>query len=143
VCYSIYLSTDSKADLSAENSELVSFLKEPVPEPYQSLLEYPQHWYAGSMSGCSCTFRHLYSVELGFSEPVDWYEEGEDEIAATLLFIKVIRQLSKLGFQVDCVDTWYGAGRDDIAELIVNLDHITDEQFRFFENYHFVFGSGV
>lgn len=143
MCYSIYLSTDSEADLSAENSELVSFLKEPVPEPYQSLLKYPQNWYAGSMSGCSCTFRHLYSVELGFSEPVDWYEEGEDEIVATLLFVKVIRHLNTLGFQVDCVDTWYGAGREDITEMNVILDHIADEQFRFFENHHFVFGNGV
>jgi hypothetical protein len=81
---------------------------------------------------------------LGFGEPVDWYEEGEDEIAATLLFINFIRQISKLGFQVDCIDTWEGTGREDIIETSVNLNDIADNQFRFFENHHFVFdGEGI
>jgi len=143
VCYSIYLSTNSDQDLSAENCDLVSFSKEPVPEPYRSLLKFPHQWFVGSKSMCSCTFRHLFSIELGFGEPVDWYEEGEDEIAATLLFINIIRRISKLGFQVDCIDTWEGTGREDIIEISVNLDDIADDQFRFFENHHFVFDGEV
>ena len=143
MCYSIFLSTNSDQDLSAKNSELVSFSKEPAPEPYHSLLKFPHQWFVGSKSNCSCTFRHLYSVELGFGEPVDWYEEGGDEIAATLSFIKVIRRISELGFQVDCIDTWEGKGRADIIETSVNLNDIADDQFRFFENHHFVFEGSV
>ena len=143
MCYSIYLSTNSDQDLSAENCDLVSFSKEPVPEPYRSLLKFPHQWLVGSKSMCSCTFRHLYSVELGFGEPVDWYEEGGDEIAATLSFIKVIRRISELDFQVDCIDIWEGTGRADIIETSVNLNDIADDQFRFFENHHFVFEGSV
>ena len=143
MCYSIYLSTNSDQDLSAENCDLVSFSKEPVPESYRSLLKFPHQWFVGSKSMCSCTFRHLFSIELGFGEPVDWYEESEDEIAATLLFINIIRRISKLGFQVDCIDTWEGTGREDFVETSVNLDDIADDQFRFFENHHFVFDGEV
>ncbi len=143
MCYSIYLSTDSKRDLSAENGELVHFKKELIPEPYHSLLKYQNQWYVGSKSGCSCTFRHLYSVELDFSEPVDWYEEGDDEIAATLSFIKFVRKFRKLGFQVDCINIWEGTERADIIEISVNLDDIADDQFRFFEIHHFVFDGVV
>jgi len=143
VCYSIYLSTDSDQDLSSRNSDLVRFKKEPIPEPYQSQLRYPNQWYVGSKSGCSCTFRHLYSVKLGFGEPVEWYEEDQHEIAATLTFIKVIRQILKQGFIADCVDSWEGTQPEEMIEISVNLEDIGDEQFRFFENHHFLFESRV
>ena len=143
MCYSIYLSTDSDQDLSSRNSDLVRFKKEPIPEPYLSKLRYPNQWYVGSKTGCSCTFRHLYSVELGFSEPVEWCEEDEYEIAATLTFIKVIRQIFKQGLKADCVDTWEGTQPGEMIEISVNLDDIGDEQFRFFENHHFLFESRV
>ena len=103
------------------------------------MLRNEHHWYVGSRSGCSCTFRHLFSTELGFSEPVDWYEEDESEIAATLSFIKIIRQLVENGQRVDCIDAWNDAKQDDILERVVNLKIVNDEQFRFFENHHFVF----
>jgi hypothetical protein len=143
VCYSIYLSTDSDLDLSARNSDLAHFSKETIPEPYRALLKYPNHWYVGSKSGCSCTFRHLYSVELGFSEPVAWYAESEAEIAATLAFIKIVRNLLQGSFQADCLDAWEGTQREEVIEISVNLDEITDEQFRFFENHHFIFESSM
>ena len=143
MCYSIYLSTDFDQDLSAENSELLRFRKEPVPELSHSLLKHPNQWFVGSKSMCSCTFRHLYSVELGFGEPVEWYEEGEDEIAATLTFIKVIRHISELDYQVDCIDTWEGTEGEDILEISVNLNDVADDQFRFFENHHFLFDGDV
>jgi hypothetical protein len=143
VCYSIYLSTDSDHDLSIGNSDLVRFKQESIPEPYHSQLRHPNQWYVGSKSGCSCTFRHLYSVELGFGEPVEWYEEDEPEIAATFIFIQVIRQILIQGFQVDCIDTWEGTQPEEIIEISVNLDDIGDEQFRFFENHHFLFESRV
>ena len=139
MCYSIYLSTDSSQDLSGENSELLHFQKDSVAEPFRSMLRNEHQWYVGSETGCSCTFRHLFSIELGFSEPVDWYEEDEIEIAATLSFIKIIRQLVDSGQKVDCIDVWNDAAQDHIIEQIVNLKKTDDEQFRFFENHHFVF----
>ena len=80
MCYSIYLSTDSNRDLSTENSDLLRFKQETIEEPIRSILQNEHQWYVGSQSGCSCTFRHLYSTELGFAEPVDWYQEDDDEI---------------------------------------------------------------
>ena len=139
MCYTIYLSTDSNQDLSLNNSDLVHFKKQTVEEPFDSLLRYDQQWYVGSKSGCSCTFRHLFSVDLGFGEPVDWYPEDEDEIAATLLFVEIVRKIIERGYEVDCIDAWYGATKEDILEKQVNLDEIKDAQFRFFENYHFIF----
>lgn len=143
MCYSIYLSTDSDQDLSSRNSDLVRFKQESIPEPYHSQLRYPNQWYVGSKSSCSCTFRHLYSVEIGFGEPVEWYEEDEPEIAATLTFIQVIRQILQQGFRVDGIDTWEGTQPEEIIEISVDLDDIGDEQFRFFENHHFLFESRV
>jgi len=75
--------------------------------------------------------------------PVDWYEEGEHEILATAKFIKFVRRMKKLGYQVDCIDTWEGIENEEIVDAIVNLDEITDDQFRFFENHHFIFEGGL
>lgn len=139
MCYSVYLSTTSDLDLSGENSDLIRFRKMAADEPFGSMLQHEHKWYVGSKSGCSCTFRHLTSVELGFSEPVDWYEEAEDEILATRSLIMIVRKLIDRGDQVDCIDVWYGAAEEDIVEKTVNLHTLEDEQFRFFENYHFRF----
>jgi len=139
VCYSIYLSTDSNRDLSGENSDLLRFKRERIDEPMRTLLQHEYQWYVGSKSGCSCTFRHLHSTELGFSKPIDWYPEDEDEIAATLSFIEIVRRLVDQGHQLDCVDLWYGAKADHVKEMKVDLKKITDEQFRFFENHYFIF----
>ena len=143
MCYSIYLSTDSDLDLTRDNSALIQFSKESPPERYRPLLKYPNHWFVGSKSGCSCTFRHLYSVELGFSEPIAWYEEGQDAIAATLAFIKLIRGILENGCRADCVDLWEGTPSEEVEEILVDLDEIADEQFRFFENHHFSFHSST
>jgi hypothetical protein len=142
VCYSIYVSTDSDQDLTGGNGELIHFRKEAIAEPFSTLLRHENQWFVGSKSVCSCTFRHLFSTELGFSEPVDWFEEDEDEIEATLLFIKIVRRLIDQGHQVDCIDAWYGAAKGDITEMKVNLKDLDDEQFRFFENQHFIFNNG-
>ena len=139
MCYAIYLSTDTNQDLSLENSDLIHFEKQTVEDPFDSLLWYDQQWYVGSKSGCSCTFRHLYSVDLGFGKPVEWYPEDEDEIAATLLFVEIVRKIIERGYKVDCIDAWYGATKEEILEKQVNLNEINDAQFRFFENYHFSF----
>lgn len=139
MCYSIFLSTDSSRDLSAENNELLEFKRETIGEPFQSILQHEHQWYVGSKSRCSCTFRHLFSTELGFSEPVNWYPEGEDEIEATLIFIKIIRQLVDQGCKVDCLNFWNDTIGDKFDQVNVNLEIVSDEQFRFFENFHFIF----
>lgn len=139
MCYSIFLSTDSSRDLSAENWELLEFKPGSIEGPIRSILRHEHRWYVGSKSRCSCTFRHLSSTDLGFGEPVDWYPEAEDELTATVSFIQVVRLLVDQGHQVDCVDIWNSAPDEDIERIDVNLNIISDEQFRFFENYYFNF----
>lgn len=139
MCYSIYLSTDSSWDLSSENNELLHFKQDAIKEPARSILKHDHQWYVGSKSGCSCTFRHLYSIELGFDEPVDWYPEDEDELAATLSFIKIVRQLVDQGHRVDSVDVWNEPPGEVLKRLDVNLNTVSNEQFRFFENCCFNF----
>ena len=74
MCYSLYLSTSSSEDLAGHNSELLRLARLDGTEPEGAdLLRNQERWYVGSKSGCSCTFRHLFSVELGFGEPVDWF----------------------------------------------------------------------
>ncbi|UCD43085.1 MAG: hypothetical protein JSV69_05685 [Chloroflexota bacterium] len=141
MCYSIYLSTDSNKDLSNENNDLLHFKQEEIKVPIQSILKNEHQWYLGSKSICSCTFRHLHSIELGFSEPVDWYPEDDDEIAATLSFIEIARQIVEQGHQLDCIDIWEGTAEADIKELRIDLNDLRDDEFRFFENYHFIFTS--
>jgi len=139
MCYSVYLSTNSDQNFSRENSDLIRFRKMAADEPFGSMLQHEHKLYVGSKSGCSCTFRHLTSVELGFSEPVDWYEEAKDEILATRSLIMIIRKLIDRGDQVDCIDVWYGAAEEDIVKKTVNLHTLENKQFRFFENHLFRF----
>jgi hypothetical protein len=141
MCYALLLSTTSDEDLSLRNSELVHFARELPKIADAKNLKYPNKWYIGSKSGCSCTFRHLYSVELGFGEPVDWYEEAPEEIEATLQLIEVLRSLLEAREGVDCIDAWEHQSMHPIAvtELEVDLTQVSNAQFRFFENHHFVF----
>ena len=139
MCYSVYLSTDSEEDLSREDSESVHFEKTSSDDPGISLLKHEHKWYVGSKSGCSCTFRHLFSVELGFGGPVDWYEEEDDEINATLSFVAIVRRMIREGNQLDCIDVWYNAELKDVVEKEVNLGNMADEEFRFFESHLFRF----
>ena len=149
MCYSLYLSTNSSEDLTRYNSELLNFKRlDPAENAGLLILRHRQRWYVGSKSACSCTFRHLPSVELGFGEPVDWYPEDADELRATAELYRVITGLVSAGHLVDCLDIWEGAGagpRDQvirlktISEKVVNLDAVSETSFRLFENYHFVF----
>lgn len=140
MCYSLYLSTSNREDLTRWNSEFLSFQRFTGDEPETvSLLQHLEKWYVGSKSGCSCTFRHLLSVELGFGEPVEWYSEDEDEVRATAELYRVIAHLLAQGHRVDCLDVWTGAQKGDIKELVVNVQEVSESAFRLFENYHFVF----
>ena len=141
MCYLVYISTDFEGDLSRHDAALIRFEKN-VGNGEPEVLELLQHknlWYVGSKAGCSCTFRHLFSIELGFGEPVDWYEEQSDEIEATKMFYDVVASLISTGNRVDCIAIWENTQTDQIKRLAVNLLSIPREAFRFFENHHFVF----
>jgi hypothetical protein len=141
MCYLVFISTDADQELLSQDSSLVSFEKnlgDYEPEIVNSL-QYSQKWYVKSKSGCSCTFRHLFSIELGFGEPVDWYKEESDEIEATKAFYDVVVNLLSAGNQVDCISIWTGTKVDQIKHLEVDLSSISRDSFRFFENHHFIF----
>lgn len=141
MCYGVYLSTDSPKDLTGRNSELVRFVKvtDPGSDPCIALLNFENTWYVESKSGCSCTFRHLHtsSVQLGFSEPVDWYPEEQDEVDATRELHKTLSEILSAGHQVDVLDRWEGAQPDDITTLDVSLDEVPERAFRMFEDHRF------
>ena len=143
MCYLVYISTNFEGDLSQHNSALISFGKDFTncePEIIDLLL-YEYHWYVGSKAGCSCTFRHLSSIELGFGEPVYWYEESSDEIEATKIFYDEILSLIFQGNKVDCIEIWEGTKKNQIKLLEVDLSAVPRDAFRFFENHHFVFNK--
>jgi hypothetical protein len=141
MCYLVYISTDFEGDLSQHNSALISFEKDFTSADTEiiDLLHYKYRWYVGSKAGCSCTFRHLSSIELGFGEPVYWYEESSDEIEATKIFYDEISSLISQGNKVDCIEIWAGTKKDQIKRLEVDLSSVPRDAFRFFENHHFVF----
>ena len=139
MCYGVYISTDSTQDLTFYNTNLLRFEKvvDYESDPCISLLGYASRWYIGSKSGCSCTFRHLMSIELGFSEPVDWYKEEQEELDATLELYAVLDSLLTSGHQVDLVDRWEGSKPGDITTIDVSLDDVLAQAFRMFENHKF------
>jgi hypothetical protein len=139
MCYSVYISTDTTTDLTAHNSEFVRFerLSDSNNDPTTVLLAYPQKWYIGSKSGCSCSFRHLMSIDLGFSDPVDWYEEEQDDIAATQELYSIFTTILSSGYHIDLIDSWQGAQAGDIKMLDVSLNEVSNTAFRLFENYKF------
>ena len=139
MCYSVYISTNSKSDLSQRNSELVRFerLTASNGDPCTVLLEYAERWYIGSRSECSCSFRHLSSIELGFSDPVYWYDEDKDDIEATNELYSTLSDLNSSGHQLDLIDVWHGTETNEIVTITVSLNKITGSSFRLFENHKF------
>ncbi len=141
MCYVLLLSTSSDRNLAEFNTELMRFSEELPTIADAESLRYRHKWYIGSKSGCSCTFRHLCSTELGFGAPVDWCPEDPEEIAATARVISIIRKLVENGESVDCIDAWEHHRGSAVAATLMQVDlaRIDDGQFRFFENHHFVF----
>lgn len=143
MCYSVYLSTDSSADLTARNSPLLRFTRasDVTPNCCIDLLEYPEKWFVGSKSECSCTFRHLHSIELGFGAPVDWFPEEADSIDATGELYDTLSWLLSSGSHVDLLDQWAGADCERIATLEISLGGVSRQAFRMFENHVFRFSA--
>jgi hypothetical protein len=138
------LSTSSDYDLSLANNELIQFVKKLPGIPEEKYLRFEHKWFLASNAGCSCNFRHLSgdSIELGFGEPEEWFQEDHDTIEATHQIAASIRMLIQQGANVDCLDAW-AHGQNDAAILIddikVNLAEVSDAAFRFFEEYRFSF----
>ena len=65
-----------------------------------------------------------------------------DDIQATAAFTAVVRRLVNAGHKADCVSAWNGEAHQ-IRTQQVDLSAVPDDEFRFFENYHFVFTSSV
>jgi hypothetical protein len=142
MCYALLLSTTAGSDLSQFNGEKLRFDKT-IPDRLSSgHLLYPNQWYVGSRTGCSCSFRHLYTPDLGFGVPVDWFPEERADIEATLMFIRLVRSVVVSGEKVDCIDLWESNAAEPLPPMPVDLNKVLDEEFRFFENHHFDFVVG-
>jgi hypothetical protein len=140
MCYSLYLSTSSREDLTKHNSELLRFRSlDAADEKWTSLLRHEHKWFVGSKSVCSCTFRHFSTTDLGFTEPLDWSPEDEDNVLATAELYRVIHTLIAAGEQADCLDVWYDAKSDEVKEMTVTFSAVSEKQFLLFENHHLVF----
>ncbi len=144
MCYAVYVSTDSPENLSLRSSALVRFeaLDVTSEDPCVALLEHANRWYVGSKSHCSCTFRHLIPIELGFCEPEAWCPEQQDEVDATRELYAVIVALLVAGHEADLIDRWEGARPEDIRTLDVDLEGVSQSAFRLFENCRFRFRRG-
>jgi len=142
MCYMIVVSTDSDQDLTCLNSELMRFSREMPAVPRIAFLQYPNKWCLESRDGCGCGFRHLdhVNIELGFSEPVDWWPEDADDIAATIEAVSAFKTILSDGSRLDCIDAWISDDRkleplsgSDIIELTAT----EAASFRFFEGHRF------
>ena len=122
-----------------QNCDLVRFEKETPEHAPLDALRYPNKWFVGSRSGCSCSFRHLYSIELGFGEPVDWYPEEQEDIVATLTLVRIVKSLLSKGERVDCIDVWGQQEKVLLPSIEVDFGKISEAEFRFFENHRFEF----
>lgn len=144
MCYSTYISTDSAEDLAKRNSEAVRFTKVTASNADSriDLLEYPHKWFVGSKTECSCSFRHLMSGDLGFDKPQDWFPEEQEDIEATKELYNTLKWLLTSGHKLDLMDCWAETRPGDIAVLAVNLDEVSEDTFRMFENYKFKFMRG-
>ena len=148
MCYVLLLGTTSSEDLALRNNALVQFRRDiPLEGAAQieaTALRLPFHWYVGSQSICSCSFRHLDGI-VGFGEPEDWLPEEPEDIEATHHFIRIVRDLVARGHAVECIDAWEHNEQVPRThrQLTVLLSSIKDSEFRFFENFHFFFGEAA
>lgn len=64
---------------------------------------------------------------------------------STIHIIDIIRTMVENGELVDCIDVWDHKEMCPVSEeeVEVDLSIISNEEFRFFENHHFVFKSSI
>ena len=143
MCYFLYISTDCDHDLSTHNNDLIK-LEKVVGKDKElpiEILSHPNIWYVGSANGCSCGFRHLMHPDLGFSEPVDWYEENEKDIEATKQLYDILSKLLRQGQMVEVVDKWTHIESKDINTMNVSFSKVKRDEFRLIENYKYILSN--
>ena len=148
MCYMLIVCTTSGADLAALNTPLVQFSKDISAIPEAAFLRYPSKWFLGSKDGCSCGFGHLdqNATDLGFSEPVDWWEEDQEDVDATLQVVEVFHEILRGGHKLDCIDAWASDSKEPknlAGDLVVDLNEVGAKSFRFFEGYRFELAAGT
>jgi len=113
MCYTLYPSTSSDRSFEQGSYAHCSFdrVEDSSPEGGVSKLRYPHRWFVGIGHECSCGFRHLGhgSIDLGFSDPVDWWDEEDNEIEATAELYRLVKSLVDSSATVDLADSWEGA----------------------------------
>ncbi len=143
MCYMVILSTDSEINLSKYNDKLVQYSKDMPGLSEESYLKYQNMWFVTSQHTCSCGFRHMHfnNIDSGFGVPENWCPEEAEDLESTLEFIQTIRNLLNSGAKVDCIDVWDSQDGSGILSGVVDVDlsSIKDEEFRFYENCHFIF----
>ena len=145
MCHMVYVSTDSPDDLSARSSDLVRF---EIPaagrqSPCPRILKHEHKWFVGSISGCSCTFRHLIreSLTIGFGAPEAWFPEAPDAIEATKRLYAILKDMVQRGYQVELLDCWSGDENKEASTLDVSLSQVPADRFRMFEGHLFTLTS--
>ena len=140
MCYMTVMSTSSELDLEEFNTNDLIFSRDMPGVPEQKFLMYPNKWYIGSQHGCSCGFRHLMAdnfSDLGFADPVEWYQEDPEDIEATIKLVRVFKKIAASGNKLDCIDAWLSdkANLPVLSEnILVNLNTISETAFRLIEN---------
>lgn len=138
MCYQVFISTNSTEDLSLNDCDLVKFSKDLPLQLLEESLMFENVWHIQSEAVCSCSFRHLSSIELAFGEPEDWCPEEYTHIEATKKFTQILRAMLERGIKLDCINIWQDdtLKLDEIPSMEVDLSTMKDTEFRFFENYH-------
>lgn len=148
MCSTIYFSTTSDEDLGAIPSDLFSLHRKTVESdrPQIELLSHSNIWHLRSYSGgCSCHFRHVLTAHSEedfvpeFSAPDEWILDEPHVIEATGAIYDVFKSLSDQGHLVDLVDRWSDSSLEEIETVEVSFAQVSRDQFRFFDNYRFVF----
>ena len=143
MCYMTLLSTTSLRDLAVFNTPLLQMSRVLPGRPEEVFLQYAQRWFVGSQYGCSCGFRHLTALELGFGVPEEWMPEDDCDIEATLALVAMLRSLIADGAQVDCIDSWAEDDTQADAELagdmLEDLSGMADASFRLYSTHRFSF----
>ncbi len=81
-------------------------------------------------------------ADLGFADPVDWFEEEQEDIDATIRLVTVFKELVSNGSNLDCVDTWAGAENNShqlLGEVVVDFSKISATAFRLIEDFRHEF----
>lgn len=143
MCYSVYLSTTSDADLTEWGNELCKFEKGIWPDDQEivDLLRHPHKWFVTRYGGCSCHFRHNmnYPDLPAFGPPEEWMPEDPDEIESSAAAYDLFMKLLDGGSQLDIVSVWQPCATDEVTSLDVRLADVPRDSFRFVANVMFSF----